>query len=431
MVMDVSTQAPADERPTAEVRRTRYSRPTRRIRRPLALLVAVGFFFGPAGAFVLGARPAAFENHALADMPSPSDGWSFFPKFTSWAVDHLPLRQNAVHAYASGSERVFGQAPSYGKADQAPPVAPVHAGGAAAPATTAAQVPQVIQGSRGWLYYGGDVTTKCHPSRSIADTLQRIDRLAALVQASGRRFVFTVPPDKSTMDPGNLPADYPGADCAAKARTAFWKALATSPPGGYLDLRGPLAAQEKKTGLIYQPTDTHWTDRGGAVFAEQLARRLDPGLLADTDVVQTGTTHLTGDLALMLGLHTADPVPAIELRRAGVTPVGRDSLDLPPLSLSAPITSRNSTTGAPLFAPHTLVLGDSFTDRSAPFLGTLFADLTEIHNEVAGQVTAEAIADSDVVVYELVERTVESGDAGLLQDASLQVIQQALADHPR
>jgi alginate O-acetyltransferase complex protein AlgJ len=425
---ETSTQAPNHDRPAPTVRRSW------RPRRPLALLIALGFFFGPLGAFVLGARPQAFENRALADIPSLSDGWSFFPDFTTWAVDHLPLRQKAVQAYAAGSERLFGQPPSYGSANPGP-VAGVPSGDrTATDSGDSVEYPQVIQGKNGWLYYGDDVSGKCRPVLSIADTLARIDRLASAVEASGRRFIFTVAPDKSTIYPDNLPESYVGADCAAERRTAFWDALRTTPPTGYLDLRGPLEAEQKRSGPIYRPTDTHWNARGAAVYTQELAKRLDPDLLEDTDVVETGTTRLSGDLAGMLGLTSEDDLPAVEVRRPGVTAVGRDSLQLPAQSLTAPVTATTSTTDAPLFKPHTLLLGDSFTMMSRDPLGTLFANVSLLHCEAAAtspQVAADAIADADVVVYEIVERSVGSGWASLIQDASLEAIEETLAQHPR
>ena len=51
------------------------ARTTARPGRLVPLVLASAFFFAPLGAFVLGQRPVAFENRALAEFPSPSDGW--------------------------------------------------------------------------------------------------------------------------------------------------------------------------------------------------------------------------------------------------------------------------------------------------------------------------------------------------------------------
>jgi hypothetical protein len=396
----------------------------------VALLIALTFFFGPLGAFVFGARPEAFENHPLAEMPSLSEGWSFFPAFTTWAVDHLPLRQHAVQSYATASERLFGQPPSYGSAGIGGPAA----GDPGADDAGAAD-PLVIAGEDGWLYYADDVNFKCDPIRSIEETLGRIERLAAAVQNSGRRFVFTIAPDKSTFSPANLPDDYVGAGCATDRQAAFWTALEATPPTGYLDLRGPLEAEQQRSGSIYRALDTHWTPRGAAVYAQELAGRLDPALLEDTEIVATGDEQLPGDLSVLLGLNTEDDVDGVEVRRPGVTPVGRDGLILPVGTKTEPVTATNTTSDASLFEPDTLLLGDSFTMESRPALGTLFAQVSLLDNQSATvaspQVTADAIADADVVVFEVVERHIGSGRSAVIEDATLAAIEATLAQQPR
>jgi hypothetical protein len=401
-------------------------------RRLPALLAALLFFFGPLGAFLLGARAESFENRALAELPSPSDGWSFFPDFTTWAVDHLPLRQQAVEAYAAGSEGVFGEPPSYGSTDQGP------LGGVEDGESTDAEVtdyPQVIQGEDGWLYLGADVSNMCDPTRSIDETLDRLDRLAEAVEASGRRFVLTIAPDKSTIYPDNLPDTFLGENCAAERRDAFWEALRAERPDWYVDLRGPLEDEQEHSGEpIYRPTDTHWAPRGTVVYAYELARALDPRLLAGFDVVENGEARRVGDLGTLLGTPTEDEYPDVAVRRDGVVPVGRESLRLPELAYDAPLTITNRTTGVPLFAPRTLLLGDSFTNSSRDALGGLFAELALLHNEVAAedpQIPADAMAGADVIVYEIVERSLGSGRAALLEDDALAAIEAALAAAPR
>jgi hypothetical protein len=64
----------------------------------------------------------------------------------------------------------------------------------------------------------------------------------------------------------------------------------------------------------------------------------------------------------------------------------------------------------------------------------VFADVSLLHNEAAAtapQVAAEAIADADVVVFEIVERSIGIGGGALIDDASLAAIEQALARSPR
>jgi alginate O-acetyltransferase complex protein AlgJ len=404
----------------------RRRRPTRR---PVAMLIAFLFFFGPAMAFLVGVRPQAIENRALTALPSVSDGWKFFPSFTSWAVDHLPLRAQAISANAKVSEKVFGEAPSF-NGDTGGPIGGTPGGAA----TKASPYPRVIQGKNGWLYFGADIANACQPTASVADTLAKLNRLAHAVQASGRRFVLAIAPDKSTVYPDALPDTYAGKSCAEARRSAFWAAVAKNPPAGYVDLKTPLLAEQKRSGVpVYRQTDTHWGPMGAAIYAEKLAAALDPALLKNTSIVAKGTSTRNGDLGNMISAPHLDSFPDVEVQRPGVTPVGRSSLTLPAMPYS-PQTFTDKTTGASLFTPKTLLLGDSFSSASGPSLGGLFAHVTLLHNETSGpypQAVANLMSDSDVVVIEVVERTIASGRGSLISDASLSAIEKTLAAHHR
>lgn len=403
-------------------------------RRPFVFAMALLFFFGPAVAFGLGARPTEFENRKLTEFPSLSDGWKFFPDFTSWAIDHLPLRQQAVQANAAVSEGVFGEPPSTREQTGGGPVAGVPSGRSTTAGSQKVDYPQVIQGRNGWLYYGADVSNLCQPARTIQQTMDRLNRLAEAVDASGRRFVLVIAPDKSTVYPQDLPKTYLGEKCAAERRDAFWTAVHEHPPLGYVDLRDDLVAEQKRTGPIYRPTDTHWAPRGAAIYAWDLARALDPALLNGTQVVPTGTAQRQGDLGRLIGQPHLDTFDDVAIARTGVSPVGRPSLDLPDPPLTGPVSVTNESTGAPLFEPRTLLLGDSFTASSRATLGPFFADLDLLHNETGDndpQIVASAMVDADVVVLEIVERNIASGRGSIINYDTLSLIEGTLRTHPR
>jgi hypothetical protein len=124
----------------------------------------------------------------------------------------------------------------------------------------------------------------------------------------------------------------------------------------------------------------------------------------------------------------------VSVSRPGVRPVGREDIALPEMSQSGPVTVTNETSGAPLFEPATLLLGDSFSNSSRPLLGPLFRSVTVLHNEYADtdvQATADALAAADVVVLEIVERNIASGRAAMIDDRTLDAVERTLAAHPR
>ncbi len=437
MTIDIEQHEQVEQVEAPERVRNRWT--ARRLRVPIAFLLALAFFFGPLGAFVLGARPQQIENRELTAFPSLSDGWAFFPQFTAWATDHLPLRAEAVRGNAALSERLFGEAPSYRTDPGGGPTAGVPSGDSTATDTPdsapdGVPYPQVIEGEDGWLYFGGDVSNLCTATRGVDEVLDRVNRLARAVEESGRTFVVTVAPDKSTVYPDALPETYLGRSCAEERRAEFWDALRDTPPTGYLDLLTGLKAEQERSGVpVYRPTDTHWTPRGAAVYAQELAERLDPALLEGTELRTNGWTTGAGDLGAMIGQPQDDEFEDVTLSRPGVTPVGRDTLDLPEMPY-APETFTARTTGAALFEPSTLLLGDSFSTASRTLLGRFFADLTVLHSQVASeypQAVADTMVKSDVVVFQIVERTLASGQGALIEEASLTAIEESMAANPR
>jgi hypothetical protein len=388
--------------------KVRDARPRpRRTRRLVAPLAAGLFFFGPALAFAAGDRAVAFENRKLAEFPALSRAGGFVPGVEAWAVDHLPLRQYAVRAGATLSEKVFGEPP------------PTTTG-------TGPSYPRVIEGRQGWLYFGDDVAEACRPSGSLAGILDRLRRLAAIVRASGREFVFTVAPDKTTVSPGELPENFLGKRCLARRKQEFWTALNAAHLPGYVDLRTPLERLQRESGRsAYWRTDSHWTERSAALYGTGLAKALQPDLEKGTRLVPLGPSARQGDLGRLLGVPHDETVERWRLARDGVRTLRQDDT-------GAPISYRvtNDSTSAPLFRPRTLLIGDSFTRESAPWITPYFADLTVLRSDAPAKAGADRVAahirDSEVIVFEMVERYYAGGHGEMLDDATLDALEKAL-----
>lgn len=417
---------------TAHRRPSRFGRVRRRFRRPVVLLFAAAFFFAPLTARLTGQHAVEFENHALARFPSMSS-WNFFSKFNTWSIDHLPLRQYAVRGDANLSHSVFGEVPQYGgNAD--PPQSGIGTknGQRPQPASGNAQYTDVIVGKDGWLFFGGDAAGACKPRRPISQELALINQLGKAITASGRRFIFTVAPDKTTMYPNELPDSFYGKDCMNSAKKNFWQRISAKPPTGYLDLRTALKAQQDADGVpIYRKSDTHWGPRGGVVFAQQLADRLQPGLWKGTTVTRNGNSSQRGDLSILDGRPTNDVVPSWKVQRPGV----RLGYKIAPHPLAKPVTVVNHTSpgGVNLFDQKTLLLGDSFTDASRSDLLPLFKRVTILHNTSSvgyPDKLTQAFVDNDVIVLEVVERSVVGGGVSLIGPTHLPSLIAALRAHP-
>jgi hypothetical protein len=396
--------------------------PRPRNRRWLVLLVGLVFLFTPAAAYAFGVRATEIENRRLTSFPSVSAGWEFFPQLSAWATDHLPLRDRAVAANTRLSETVFGEPPQYG--------GPAEGGGAGpvAPAPGESDVeervfPRVLQGEDGWLFLGADVSGACEPLVPLDETIAGLDRFGEVVRAAGKTYVFTVAPDKSTMNPDKMPDTYVGDDCAPEAKAAFWERMEDDPPVGYVDLKQELERVQEQDGEnVWRPSDTHWAQRGALVYAQELAEALDPALWRTSRIVPTGPIELQADLAAQLGTPRTDTVPGWRLEREGVTVTDERATTL-----------TATTTGAPLHTPSTLILGDSFTQSSLSLLSPLFASARIVQPATATDdppALVSAVLSSDTVVLEIVERSVVAGDVPIIDEDFLAALEQALAAPP-
>ena len=341
------------------------------------------------------------ENRRLAGMPSLNSGWQVIPGFNAWAVDHLPLRSQAVRADTDLSEAVFGEPPPSGNHTTSG-IGSVAAGNASPDSAGAkpsnSEAARVIQGKDDWLYLADDFKYACDPKLSLPAVIDGLRRLHTAVEASGRKLVISVVPDKSTAVPQNLPESFAFKNCGEKRRREFWQEIVASKVP-FVDVREPLAAAERAARHpMYLKLNTHWTMQGAAVWTKSILATLDPRLIeglaipgvdegappSESPFVAGPVIDHRGDLTVMLGAPRTEPTLPIALRRKGVTLSsegvhlpGNVPPQIPQGTAGPPITTEASTTAAPLYPGHTLILGDSFyaPARSlfAPFISTLTA----------------------------------------------------------
>jgi len=391
--------------------------------------LALTFFFGPAVAAAAGVRAPAIENHKLGRLPDTSNGWKSFGIFDTWATDHLPLRNVAISANTKVERDVFGETPNYGANGAAttttttgvagisvlqPPPAPASA--------TPADFPTVITGLDGWLYYGTDLRAACNPTLTAPVIAQRFQQLSEIMQRAGKQFVMMIAPDKSDIYPQYLPTADQGVTCASQAEAALWAALAANPPTGYQDLHGAIeAAKAKDPGtLLYRKLDTHWNGVGAMIYARVLTNSFDPTLWPTATVTPLGNSSSHTDLEALLGQRTTEQAPLFSVTRPGVT-----------TTINTPSQLADTTTDAPLITPKTLFISDSFTDSSRFAINPFFAQAGFINSSAAGTAYDElvqSIKSSQIVVLEIVERTVIGGQAPILDTSVLDKLAASLGE---
>ncbi|ONI82705.1 hypothetical protein ALI22I_38695 [Saccharothrix sp. ALI-22-I] len=393
-------------------------------------VTALVFFVTPLLLFVVGVRPPSIENREPAKFPSVTDGWGFFTGLSKWADDNLPLRDVAVRASDGISRGLFGEPPPLGQRHDTQPVqaAVPNPGDEDREKLRAAGFPKVIEGTDGWLYLGYDVLGACLPERPMDDVIGAMKELRAAVESSGREFVLVVAPDKTTMVPEHLPAEFVGAKCLKDAHDTFWRRAVEE--GEALDIRPALrVAADRRGAPVYPSTDTHWTYEGGLAMTRALAEEVEPGVTASWKATPATVVRRDADLPPLLGKTGDNPLQTYDLAPDGKTVQSRtvDKAFREPLRLTG-------ATGKGVVKAKVGMVADSFTLFATQYLTGGFADLTVVHSDTAGTSVAEVadvLVDSDVVVIQAAERSLVSGINPVLSRTALDALKSELAKHPR
>jgi alginate O-acetyltransferase complex protein AlgJ len=417
--------------------------PTERLRHVVVfpLIAAFLLFFGPGLAYVVGDRAEAVENRTLAQFPSLELGWGFLPAFGGWAIDHLPLRSEAVLARTRISEAVFSELPKYATAPGGVGVAGVGTAGDDDRDVTEddVQYPQVIEGRDGWLFYGVDVSASCNAAMSVSEITANLQRLADAASASGRRLVIAIAPDKSSAHPELLPDAFAGKACMEQRRAQFWSSIGELDGVHVVDPSQALAAFESETGRsVWRPNDTHWGPAGAAVFSKSVAEALD-ARFSQTSIVTGPDEKLPGDLSQMVGDLKSDAMPTARIDGMDVT-LRHDGNVIPQAEIPdldyRPITVTTESTGFPLIPGKTLLLGDSFFAASRLQFPLFYSSLTYVHSmsaEIPGSadVVADVLAESDNLIFEMVERSAVGGHVAFQRTDAIDTLIAAMEANPR
>ena len=325
---------------------------------------------------------------------------------------------------------MFGETPNYGANGTATTTTATGVAGISVPQPSAAPAsaaptdfPTVVAGIDGWLYYGTDQRAACNPTLSAPVIAQRFQQLSQIMQRAGKQFVMMIAPDKTDIYPEYLPTADQGVTCTSKAEAALWAALAANPPG-----RLPGSARCDRSGEGERsrhpalPQARHALERPRRTDLRTAARPTASTRRCGRRQRSTplGDSSAQTDLEALLGQRTTEQAPLFSVTRPGVTTTVNTASQL-----------ADTTTGAPLITPKTLFISDSFTDSSRFAINPFFAQAGFINSSAAGTAYDElvqSIKSSQIVVLEIVERTVIGGQAPLLDSSVLAKLAASLGE---
>ena len=261
----------------------------------------------------------------------------------------------------------------------------------------------VIEGRDGHLFLDLEFENLCAwKGARFEAALQRLDKLADLITRSGRRVVFTVAPGKTTIERAAVVwREVPRRRCARTGLREQLKVLDRFASPAYVPLRRAIERDDRQT---YWRTDGHWTTVGATHWTHALARHLDPRL-ARRQHYSFGTSTAVGYLNTIRGVSVPETIPTAVYDGSVRVRTAKDSVDDLGATDSYPVDhSWVSRPRAETWPGHTLLVGDSFTLLALDQLRPLFARGRYLWTgNVPEQTIADAVAESDTVVLELVQ----------------------------
>lgn len=131
--------------------------------------------------------------------------------------------------------------------------------------------PTLDIGDGGWIFFRGDMSFESHrgvwkpPQPVMREWIVRLEERRSRLAARGVRFVFALVPDKETIYPERLPAEW--GSLGPSGADLFLRRLAQWTKVEVLDLRPALRAAKERdqpelVDHAYYPRGTHWTPRG-------------------------------------------------------------------------------------------------------------------------------------------------------------------------
>lgn len=280
----------------------------------------------------------------------------------------------------------------------------------------------VTHGRDGWLFY------RVHRGRQgvrpeLPFTPEELDRWVGTFTAQHRRatelgihYLFVVAPDKETIYPDFLPAGLPLAEPVSRLDVLAGRLRAEGVP--VVDLRPALreargASSPFSRWPLYHRTDDHWNELGALlaarlVLAELRARFPGVRVPLDDEVEVTTASTAGGDLARMEGVQEISSELQVRARVRSAAcvfdPIGGPKPTGPEVPLQAAQVLQ--CPGAPILRG--LVLHDSMMVAMLPVLAPVFQRSVWRLTPVLDTALL-AVEKPDVVVVELVERTLWEG----------------------
>ena len=325
------------------------------------------------------------ENRQLAKPPPLGFTTVFRSAYTRYFNDHFGFRSSLVRANFIFRHDFLGVSPSN----------------------------RVVFGKNGWLFYTGD--REIEDFRGItkydAKTLEKwaktLEMKRIWLEKRGIRYLFIVPPNKSSIYGEFLPDSYNRVR-ESTALDELFEYLKMHTRVKVVDFRQALLAAKSKE-RVYHRTNTHWNEYGAFIAYRQIMKPVVqwfPSLRIQTvdDYLIEKKIGEGGDLADMMG-----GTEYIKEEYINLKPLDNNLFKIEDIDdiAKSPITFEQNDSSF----PRVLIFRDSFFSSVAPFLAVHFQHSKYYWQNWNTSTPIEEIVKSqkpDIVIEEIVERLVKT-----------------------
>lgn len=271
--------------------------------------------------------------------------------------------------------------------------------------------PKVHIGKDGWLYYFRTEHEYFRIDDCIPGERKRMLNLARelhyrerIVEASGRRFILIIVPDKTTIYPEYFGVERPDVRCYKNRYDLLLTYMKKYPVKNFVRLDNILVAAKKRQ-QVYYKTDTHWNYYGAMLASMAVLKHLaGKEWMAYFPRMEMRTKPYAGDLSKMIALDIKE--------QAGFIKKTIYNGEVKTINFGRYMNGgryrfvTKAYNGKKLL-PFAILFRDSFSTRMLPYLKGSFKRLDVIwSNNVTTHLRpepSEDLTNADIVIVEIAE----------------------------
>jgi hypothetical protein len=295
----------------------------------------------------IGLKPPRFDGRALFDN-------EYYGSFDQYFNDSFSLRSPLILAKRWLDYRIFHMT----------------------------DIEAVHIGNNGWLYSRQSINDyrkeACDRMQDIQRLILDLHAIEKIIEATGRRFLFIVAPNKSTIYPENVGFVPKSTACNRSQYDLFLEANELHPVKSFVRLEQLLLDARTHNTLLYDKADTCWNDLGAGVAAEAIQAQViqDDKQKRVFDYKRRDAVR-DGDLAR----HLMGFLSAVD--------------DAPIMHIASKVQSGFSTA---------IVYGDDYIENLIPYMAQIFGQLQVIHTDsIPSRLYGEDLYASDLILLERAE----------------------------